>query len=266
MRARSRSDPRDLLGRDLVEQLEADRPTGRLHPRLHPGVAVGDAVHEEARPHLVVFGEEAVGVGHEDPSSGVGIRGAHLEDRVALGPRRIVGPSQEVGLARLLDGLGQDLHLVRTRCVLTRQRDDVGRPGVTTRRGCCRLGRITQTVFAEVSGVGEAGRRAANDTDPCAPLPARHHLLHPAVVEPGGGGAPILHEDLGEITAVAQRRAQRAIEDGLVDQLRHRASRESMNCIEVYGRVTSNGCIAGDSPGTSVDSTRGARRSRGCVS
>ena len=91
----------DLLGLDLVEELEPDRPPGRLHAGLHPGVADRDALHHEAGADLVVLGEQAVGVGDEDAAPRVGVRGAHLTDRVGPGAGRGVGALEHLDLARL---------------------------------------------------------------------------------------------------------------------------------------------------------------------
>ncbi len=120
-----RRDAGDLLGRVLVEVLEADGEAGRLHAGLHPGVAAGHAVHEHAGADLVVLGEQPVGVRDEDPAPAVGVADGDLADRVALGPGRVVGPHQHVDLAGLLDALGQDRDLVGRRVGPAGQRDDL---------------------------------------------------------------------------------------------------------------------------------------------
>ena len=68
---------RDVLGIDLVEELEAERAAGRFVAGLHAGVAGRDALHHEPGAHLVVLGEEPVGVRDLDAAVGVGVRGRH---------------------------------------------------------------------------------------------------------------------------------------------------------------------------------------------
>ena len=84
------------------------------------------------------------------------------------------------------------------------ERDDAGAaPGSARRRGGGVRG-LTEPLLRQVGGVREAGRLAAHDPDPGTAVASRHQLLDAAVVEPGARRAPILDEDLGEVTASTQ--------------------------------------------------------------
>ncbi len=83
---------RDLLGVDVVEELEPDREARRLHAGLHARVGLGHGLHEEPRAHLVVARQQAVGVGDEDAAPRVRVRHADLPDRITLGAGGVVGP------------------------------------------------------------------------------------------------------------------------------------------------------------------------------
>ena len=102
----------DVLDLVAVEQLEADRAAERLVAGLHAGVAGGHGRHHEQRADLVVGGQQAVAVGHQDLAAGVAVAGPHLADRAALGPGGLVGPAQQLDLGALGHGLGQDGDLV----------------------------------------------------------------------------------------------------------------------------------------------------------
>ena len=70
---------------------KSSKPTvrpGCLHARLHAGVADRDALDEEPGAHLVVLGEQPVGVGDEDAPARVGVRHADLADRDRPRPGR----------------------------------------------------------------------------------------------------------------------------------------------------------------------------------
>ena len=54
---------------------------------LHAGVAVGHDADAQQRAHLLVVGEQAVGVGDEDPLAAVAVAGRHLHDRRRRRPR-----------------------------------------------------------------------------------------------------------------------------------------------------------------------------------
>ena len=209
----------DLLGVDLVEDLEAHSAPRCLGARLHPRVADRDAVDAEARTHPVVLDEQAVGVGDEHPTPGVGVRGAHLADRVAHRSSRVVGPFEHLGLAGLGHRLREHRDRVRGPALPAFERGDVRRPGGALSGGGGGVGGGPETALAEVGGVGEAGRLAAYDPDPRTPLAPGHELLHLGVVETCGCQAPIFGEHLGEVAAVAQRGLERPLEYRCFDQV-----------------------------------------------
>ncbi len=103
----------------VVEELEADGAAERLVAGLHAGVAAGDGHDREERTDLVVFGEQAVGVGDQDATASVGVAGSDLADSPTGCPRGIVGPAQQVDLAALADRLGQHLDRRRARRLVT---------------------------------------------------------------------------------------------------------------------------------------------------
>ena len=207
-------------GVDLVEELEADRAPRRLVTGLHAGVGHRHAVDAEAGAHPVVLDEQAVGVGDEHPSPGVGVGRGDLADRIALGAGGVVGPLEHLGLAGLLDRLREDLTL---RCGgLHRpalQGGNVGGALLTTRRGGRGLGGVAEPRLGEVGGVGKARGVAPDDADARAPFATGDELLDLAVVEPGRRHPAILDEDLGEITASAKGRLQGPLKNCLFDQL-----------------------------------------------
>ncbi len=84
-----------------VEQLEADGVADALAAGLHAGVAGGHARHGEERLDLVVGGQQAVAVGHQDLAAAVAVAGRHLADGAALGPGGLVGPVEQLDLAGL---------------------------------------------------------------------------------------------------------------------------------------------------------------------
>ncbi len=107
-RARRRRAP-DFLRLHRVEQLEAHRAAGRLVAGLHAGVAGRDALHHHPRAHLVVVGEQAVGVGNLDAAVRVGVRRGDRRDRAWPCSRAAASARREqLDLARLLDRLGRD--------------------------------------------------------------------------------------------------------------------------------------------------------------
>ena len=97
-----RRDLGDVLDAVALEDLVALGAGERLVAGLHPGVAVGDADDVEARADLLVLGEQAVGVGDEDAAPAVAAADLHLGDGVAGGAGGVVGPGQQLELARLV--------------------------------------------------------------------------------------------------------------------------------------------------------------------
>ena len=72
-------------------------------PVCMPGVAGRDALHHQARAHLVVVGEQAVGVGDLDAAVRVGVRRGDRRDRAALArarPRRRVRAARPCAASR----------------------------------------------------------------------------------------------------------------------------------------------------------------------
>ncbi len=206
-----------LLDVDLVEQLPTDRAPDRLVAGLHAGVADGDALHGEQRLDLIVLGEHPVAVGDEDAAPAVGHPRRDLLDGGALRPSGLVGPGQQRDLGRLLDVLGQHGDLVGPAGVDPAEGDRAVLAGRASRRGGGRFGRGPQPGFGQIGGVGESGRLADDDADAGAPVASGAQLLDPAVVEPGRRGPPVLDEDLGEVAARAQRRAENALNYGGVE-------------------------------------------------
>ena len=210
---------RHRFGIDLVEELETDAASGRLEAGLHPGVGDRHAVHAESGAHGVVFDEQAVGVGDEDATTGIRVRDAHLADRVALRPRRVIGTLEDLGLASLLDRLREDEDVVRAFDVAPFERDDVLLARGAPRSGGGRGGRFREPVLAQIGGVRVTGGIASDHADPGATLPARDQLLDLGVIEPSGGHPTILREHLGEVTAIPQRSVQRALEHRSFDHV-----------------------------------------------
>ena len=102
----------DVLDLVAVEQLEPDGAPQRLVSGLHAGVAEGHRRHHEQGADLVVLGQQAVAVGHQDPAAGIAVAGPDLADRAALGPGGLVGPAEQVDLGALGDRLGEHGDLV----------------------------------------------------------------------------------------------------------------------------------------------------------
>ncbi len=144
----------------VVEQLEADSAPERLVAGLHAGVAAGDGHHREERAHLVVFGEQAIGVGDQDPTASVGIASRDLADGPAGRARSVVRATQQVDLAALADGLGQNLDRRRPLRLLTGELHLADTAPAASRRRGGRLGCGAEPLVGEISGVGEAGRVA----------------------------------------------------------------------------------------------------------
>ncbi len=88
-------------------------------------------------------------------------------------------------------------------------------PGRAGGRG---LGRLQESLGREIGGVREAGRIAPNDAQAGAPVATGDELLDPTVVETTARRAPILDEDLREITAAAQRVVERGLQHIVFDQ------------------------------------------------
>ncbi|GIU86329.1 MAG: hypothetical protein KatS3mg009_0844 [Acidimicrobiia bacterium] len=219
----SRGAAGDLLGLDVVEQLEAERAARRLVTGLHPRVAGRDALHPEPGAHLVVVREEAVGVRDLDPPARVGVRHGHRRDGAVLGPGGRVGPAQQLDLAVLADGLGEDRDLVGARDTRRRERHLAYAPAAVARGRRGRLGRRSQRGRREVRGVREPGRVAAHHPDPGTALAGRHHLLDPAVVVARTGAPSVLDEHLRELAAAAQRELEGRAQQVVVEHGRPRS-------------------------------------------
>src|SRR5205085_10353194 len=140
-----------------------------------------------------------------------------LPDGAALRPRRLVGPQQQLDLARLGHVLGQDLDVVWPRHLPAGERRHLDTPGRAPRRRRRRLRRLAQPVLGEVGGVGETGGLAPDDPDPGTAVAARRELFDLALLERRRGRAPVLGEHLGEIAPRAEGGAEHALEDGFVD-------------------------------------------------
>ena len=67
----TRGAPGGRLDDHRTEQLESSRRRHRPVARLHPGIARGDTGHVESSAYLMVRGEEALGVGDDEPTRGV---------------------------------------------------------------------------------------------------------------------------------------------------------------------------------------------------
>ena len=90
---------------EAVEHLVAVGAAHALVAGLHPGVATGDRADPHHRPHLLVGGQDAVGVGDEDPLARVGVAGRHLDDRPTGRACRVVDAAQQgdaIGLGHLV--------------------------------------------------------------------------------------------------------------------------------------------------------------------
>ena len=110
--ARGGRQPGQLLDVVAVEQLPADRGPDRLPTRLHAGVAHRHAADREPGLDLVVVGQHAVAVGHQDAAAPVGVDRADLADGPARRAGHLVGPAQQIHLGRLGDRLGEHGHRV----------------------------------------------------------------------------------------------------------------------------------------------------------
>ena len=217
----------DLLGLHVVEELEAHRAARRLVAGLHAGVAGRDALHHHARAHVVVVGEQAVGVGDEDAAVRVGVGSGDRGDRAALLAGGGVGLLQQLDLAGLLDGFGRDdvVDAFADRSRLVVQRGGAHTAATATGRGRGRFTRGAETLGRQIRRVREAGGVAAHDADAGAAIAARHELLDATVVEAGARRPPILHEHLGEVAATAQRVLDRGLQDTLDRSARACAAR-----------------------------------------
>ena len=204
----------DVVG---VEQLEADRAAQRLVAGLHAGVARGHRHHGEERAHLVVFGEEPVAVGDEDPPAAVAVARRHLGDRGTGPAGGGVRPAQEVDLGGLGHVLGEDRDVVGPGRVLPREGhfDDPAASRASRRTG--RLGGRGQPLRGQVGRVGEPCGVADDHADPGPTVAAGAEVLHLAVVEDGVRAGLVLYEDLGELAARAERRRQGALDDVVVE-------------------------------------------------
>ena len=99
------------------------------------------------------------------------------------------------------------------------QRGDAGDAFFAPGRGGSGLGRITQSGFGKVGGVGKAGGVTTDNADARAPLVPGDELLDLGVVESRRRHPSILHEDLGEITTAAKGGLECSLKNCLFDQL-----------------------------------------------
>ena len=207
-----------LLHRHLVEQLESQGAGRRLEPGLEAGVTRCHTGHRKPGADLLVAGVEPFGVGDEDPAPRAPASRLDLGDGAVGGPRRLVGPSQQVqGVP--LGGQGDPGRPV----VTGPGRAGIGRPqgphGDRARptapaagHGRGRLGRSQQAGLGEVGGVGESGGVPRDHPDAGTALASRGELLDPPVVQQGRRGRPVLGEDLGEVTAVPEGLGEHPLE------------------------------------------------------
>ena len=174
-----------LLDVVAVEQLEADGVADAAPAGLHAGVAGGDHADREQRADLVVLGQQAVAVGHEDPPAAVAVAGADLGDGAVGGRGR---PRRPGAAARPCGPWGRPRAGARrpTGCVVgcRVEGDRAGAaPAALRGRGPAASAAAEQPGLGQVGGVGEAGGVARHDPDAGAPVAARGQLLDPAVVE-----------------------------------------------------------------------------------
>ena len=124
----------------------------------------------------------------------------------------LVGAGQQLDLGGLGDVLGIGLDVVRRERRRWRVSDDRARAAAATaRRPRPPLRpRRARPGLGQVGGVGEAGGVADDDADAGAAVAAGGELLDLAVVEQGRRRALVLGEDLGEVAAGVQGRAEHA--------------------------------------------------------
>ena len=203
-----------------VEQLEADGVADALAAGLHAGVAGGHAADGEERADGVVLREEAVGVGHEDAAAVVAVAHRHLGDGASHRAGDVVGAGEQLDLAGLGHVTGVGLDVVAAGRGATGEGDGAGAPSPALGGGRGGLGGGEQAGLGEVGGVGEAGGVAHHDPDAGAAVAARRELLDPAVVEQRRAVAPVLGEDLGEVTARLQGRPEHPLQHRFLDHRR----------------------------------------------
>ncbi len=186
-----------------VEQLETDRVPDALAAGLHAGVAHCNGAHTEHGAHLVVSGEQPIGVRDQDPATTVAVAGRHLRNVATGRTGGCVGPLEQFDLGGLGDLVGSDLCRARVLHRLPGQCHRAGAATSLTRRGRGRFRGGEQPPFGEVGGVGEPGGFANHDTNPGTPIAARGEFLDATVVEVRRRRCFVLGEDLGEVSAGA---------------------------------------------------------------
>ena len=82
-KARTRRRAGEVFDVVAVEQLEAHGRPDALPAGLHTRVPTGHDGDPELRPHLVVGGQDALGVGHQDLPAAVTVEGFHLPHRTS---------------------------------------------------------------------------------------------------------------------------------------------------------------------------------------
>ena len=228
----------DLLHVVLVEQLEADGVPERLVPGLQAGVAAGHHADAEQGAHLLVVGQDPVGVGHEDALAAVAVPGGHLHHGGTGVAGGLVGPQEELDLGRLADGVGRDRHVADAVRRLPGERHDPRSSPALAGRRRGRFRRRQEAGLAEVGRVRVAGRLALDDPDACAPVAPGGHLLDLAVVQVGRRRALVLHVHLGELGSGAQARGEHTLYDVLVDHLVSHAAEPTDEAAGDPGRAT----------------------------
>ena len=207
---------------DRLERQELEAP-GARHGSitgLHPGVAVRDARDVEAGAHLVVGGEHPFGVRDDEVTRRVAKGHLDLGDRrtLAIEPRRRRDSTvRSCGPCPRSPGtIARGARMVAQRSPRATSRTPPP-PSRATAAGRAR--RSEQTTLGEVGGVGEAGRLADHDSNTRAAIASGAELFDPSLIEQRRRRAPILDEDLGEVTAAAHRFVEHSLHDFLFDEI-----------------------------------------------
>ena len=138
-----------------------------------PVSPVATTLIAEQGAHLLVVGQQAVGVGDQDPLAAVAVAGRHLHDRRRRLARAASStPLQQLDLGGLGDVVGAALDVLTGARGCGRERHGAAAAAALAGGGGRGLGGGEQSGLAEVGGVGEAGRLALDDPDAGAPVAA----------------------------------------------------------------------------------------------
>ena len=184
------------------QEFEASRSGQGAVPGLHTAVTVGHARHGEASAHLVVRGENSLGVGHQESSRRIRQSHLHLADGVTARARHFVGAHHQFDLLGL--GHVRRRHLGARRIVAQALEFHLAHsPSTLTRDGGGGSSGRQQSRFREVRGVREPGGLADHDSHTSPTRSARTQLLDTSLIQRRRCVGAILHEDFGEISASA---------------------------------------------------------------